>query len=143
MKNERRPGELLTAIEVPWNEGWTVRAFKVSKRFDSDISALCGAFALRLEHGVVTDVRLAWGGMAATVARSAQAEAALRGQAWNEASLQAAQAALAQNFRPMSDLRASADYRLQVAQNLLRRLWLETRPDAPLAPEALSVWAAR
>jgi CO/xanthine dehydrogenase FAD-binding subunit len=54
--------ELLTALEVPWNEGWTVRASKVSKRFDSDISALCGAFALRLEHGVVTDVRLAWGG---------------------------------------------------------------------------------
>jgi xanthine dehydrogenase small subunit len=143
MKNERRPGELLTAIEVPWNEGWTLRAFKVSKRFDSDISALCGAFALRLEHGVVTDLRLAWGGMAATVARSAQAEAALRGQPWDEAHLQAAQAALAQDFRPMSDLRASADYRLQVAQNLLRRLWLETRADAPLAPEALSVWAAR
>ena len=87
--------------------------------------------------------RLAFGGMAAIVRRSAPAEQALHGQSWNdEAPLQAAQAALALDFQPLSDMRASADYRLQVAQNLLRRFWLETRPDAPLPAASLSVWQA-
>jgi len=120
-----------------------LRAYKISKRFDSDISAVFGALALRLEDGRVADARLAWGGLAATVQRAPQAEAALRGQTWDEAALQAAQAALAQDFKPLSDMRASKDYRLQVAQNLLRRCWLETRAAAPLAAEELSVWAPR
>ena len=84
--------------------------------------------------------RLAFGGMAATVARAAGAEAALRGQPWTQASINAAKAALAQDFTPLSDMRASAGYRAQVAQNLLQRFWLETRLDAPLPPSQTSVW---
>ena len=80
--------------------------------------------------------------MAATVRRAARAEAALVGQAWDEASVVAAQAELASDFAPLTDMRASAGYRLQVAQNLLRRFWLETRRDAPLAPSETSVWGA-
>ena len=118
-----------------------VRAYKISKRFDCDISAVCAGFSIELDGGTVKTVRLAYGGMAATVKRSARAEAALIGQAWNQASVNAAKAALAEDFKPLSDMRASAAYRLQVAQNLLQRLWLETRAENPLPTSATSVFS--
>ena len=118
-----------------------VRAYKISKRFDCDISALCAGFSIELDGGVVTTVRLAYGGMAATVKRGALAEAAIVGQAWTQATVNAAKAALAQDFKPLSDMRASAAYRLQVAQNLLQRLWLETRTENPLDSRATSVFS--
>jgi xanthine dehydrogenase small subunit len=80
--------------------------------------------------------------MAATVQRAAQAEAALVGQTWDKGAVAVAQAALASDFAPLTDMRASAGYRLQVAQNLLTRFWLETRPQAPLTPTQASVWGA-
>jgi xanthine dehydrogenase small subunit len=79
--------------------------------------------------------------MAATVLRATHAETALVGQAWDETAVAAAQAALASDFVPLTDMRASAAYRLQVAQNLLRRFWLETRPNAPLTTSESSVWS--
>jgi xanthine dehydrogenase small subunit len=79
--------------------------------------------------------------MAATVKRAAQAEAALVGKPWTQASVNAAKLALAQDFKPLTDMRASADYRLQVAQNLLQRLWLETRTIDALPVAATSVWS--
>ena len=79
--------------------------------------------------------------MAATVARAKGAETALVGTRWDEPALVAAQQALARDFTPLTDLRASDTYRKDVAQNLLRRFWLETRSDAPLAAAATSVWA--
>jgi xanthine dehydrogenase small subunit len=75
------------------------------------------------------------------VRRAAQAEAALLGHPWSEAPLQAAMAALALDFKPLSDMRASGTYRLQVAQNLLKRFWFETRPQGPLPEHAVSVWS--
>jgi xanthine dehydrogenase small subunit len=117
-----------------------VRAYKISKRFDSDISAVCAALAIHVVGGTVSGVRLAFGGMAATVRHAEHAEAALLGQPWNEATLAAAQLALGQDFTPLTDMRASAEYRLQVARNLLRRFWLATRTDDPLPASALSVW---
>ena len=144
MKNALQPGEFVARLIVPKpTEGTQVRAWKISKRYDSDISAVCAAFALRLDGDRVAEVRLAFGGMAAIVKRAAQTEAVLLGQPWTEATLVAAQAALAQDFRPLSDLRASAAYRLKVSANLLRRLWLETRPDDPLPPEDTTVWTPR
>ena len=140
MQNRLEPGEFVQAIDVPLGGSAEVRAYKISKRFDCDISAVCAGIALELDGGRVRAARLAFGGMAATVKRAAQAEAALRGQPWTEATLRAAQHALAADFAPLSDMRASAAYRLQVAQNLLRRLWLETRAESPLAPAATSVW---
>jgi xanthine dehydrogenase small subunit len=80
--------------------------------------------------------------MAATVERAAAAEAAIVGQSWNEAAVSAAQAAIERDFAPLSDMRASAAYRLQVAKNLLRRFWLETRLEAPLGEPETSVWSA-
>jgi xanthine dehydrogenase small subunit len=129
------------AIEVPLDRRGAVRAYKISKRFDCDISAVCAGLAVELdEAGIVVAARLAFGGMAATVKRATSSEAALLRKAWDEAALIAAQAALADDFAPLSDVRASAAYRLQVARNLLRRFWLETRANAPLAAAETSVW---
>ncbi|HSN32597.1 MAG TPA: xanthine dehydrogenase small subunit, partial [Ideonella sp.] len=143
MKNRLEPGEFVLAIEVPPPAaGEQLRAYKVSKRFDSDISAVCAGLAVALDDaGRVATARFAYGGMAAIVRRAAHAEAAVLGRRWDEAALRAAQDALALDFEPLTDMRASAAYRLQVAGNLLERLWLETRRDAPLAEAEVNVWA--
>ena len=145
MKNDLQAGEFVQAIRVPLPDtgaGEVVRAYKLSKRRDSDISALCAGFFIRLDGERIAEARLGWGGMAATARRAKATEAALTGQPWNEATLRAAQAALAQDFQPLTDLRASAGYRLKAAQNLLERFWLETRPVAPLRADQVQVWPA-
>ena len=118
-----------------------MRVYKIAKRFDCDISALCAALAVELDGERITSARLAYGGMAATVRRAAHAEAALLGQPWSKATLNAAMAALTQDYEPLTDMRASAGYRMRVAQNLLRRFWLETRAHDPLPESAVNVWA--
>jgi xanthine dehydrogenase small subunit len=140
--NRLEPGEFVTALLVP-DAPWTrqIRAYKISKRFDSDISAVFAALAIELDGDTVADVRLAFGGMAAVVKRAATAEAVLRGQPWSAATLAAAQAALARDFTPLDDMRASAAYRLRVAQNLLQRFWLETQADASTSGIATSIWS--
>ena len=141
MVNRLEAGEFVQALVVPRGGRSALRVYKISKRFDSDISAVCAALAIELDGGHVTAVRIAYGGMAATVRRAASAEAALLGQPWDEATLQAAQVALATDFKPLTDMRASGAYRMQVAQNLLRRFWLETRAENPLPESAVSVFA--
>lgn len=127
-KQDRRPGEFVEAVLVPkLAEGVLFHASKVSKRFDEDISAVCGAFRLTLgSDGRISEARLAYGGMAGIPKRAAAAEAALVGQHWNEAAIAAAIAALPQDFSPLDDMRASAHYRLKIAGNLLRRFLIET-----------------
>ncbi|MCR6477320.1 xanthine dehydrogenase small subunit [Variovorax sp. ZS18.2.2] len=144
MKNQLQPGEFVQGLAIPLVAmRRQVRAYKISKRFDCDISALCAGFAIELDEGrdTVKAVRLAFGGMAATVKRAANAEAALVGKPWTQSSVATAKLALAQDFKPLSDMRASADYRLQVAQNLIQRLWLETRTEDALSLEETSVWS--
>ena len=142
MKNHLEPGEFVQSLAVPIAvASRQVRGYKISKRFDCDISALCAGLSIELDTGVVKTVRLAFGGMAATVKRGALAEAALVGQPWTQATVNAAKVALAQDFKPLSDMRASAAYRLQVAQNLLQRFWLETRTENPLPSTATSVFS--
>jgi len=143
MKNRLEPGEFVQAVAVPMSvAARRVRAYKISKRFDCDISALCGAFSLELDgQGRVKQVRLAFGGMAATVKRAARAEAALTGKPWTQEAVDAARQALAEDFTPLSDMRASAAYRLQVAANLITRLWLETRLQDALPVQETSVWS--
>ena len=143
MKNRLEPGEFVRAIEVPRRGAreQRFRVYKISKRFDSDISAVCAALCIELDGERVAAARLVFGGMAGIVKRAWGAEAALIGQPWTETTLRAATTALATDFKPLTDLRASAAYRMQVAQNLLRRFWLETRPVNPLPESAVSVWA--
>jgi xanthine dehydrogenase small subunit len=126
-KQDRRPGEFVEAILLPKPApGLRFRAYKIAKRFDQDISAVMAGFALQLADGHIAQARLAYGGMAATPKRARAAEAALLGRHWDEAAVDAAIAALAEDFKPITDMRASAAYRLQVAGNLLRRLHIET-----------------
>ena len=136
------PDEVLAAIEVPTPDAaLRFRTYKISKRFDSDISAVCAAFALRLNGDVITRARIAFGGMAATPLRALKTEAVLHGKKWNDNTLQQALACLADEFTPLSDFRASREYRATIAGNLLKRFYLETRDDVPLAPTAVSVFA--
>jgi xanthine dehydrogenase small subunit len=126
-RQDREPSEFVERILLPKPAPrLRFRAYKVAKRFDQDISAVLGAFALELEDGRVTAARIAYGGMAATPRRAPGAEAALIGQPWGEPALAAAIAAIALDFTPITDWRASASYRAKVAANLLRRLYLET-----------------
>ena len=119
------------AIRVPTPSSDLVfRAYKISKRFDQDISAVVGAFAITVEDGVVASVRIAFGGMAATPARAPACEAALIGQLWSLDTAIAGGLALTEDFTPLTDLRASQDYRTRVARNLLQRLHLDTTQEA-------------
>ena len=128
MVNDLQPGEFIERIRLPKPApASSLYCYKLSKRFDQDISAVCLACRLELEDDVVTSVRIACGGLAATIRRATACEAALTGHAWNDATVASGMAALAEDFEPISDMRASAGYRLRAAQNLLRRLYLESR----------------
>lgn len=133
-KQDRQPGEFLQDVRIPLPDSQLhIGTYKVSKRFDQDISAVCGAYALRLGPSRrVQTVRIAYGGMAATSRRAFAAEQVLAGQVWCEDSVQAAMQALDQDFSPLSDMRASAQYRQAVAKNLLLRFYLETAGVAAL-----------
>jgi xanthine dehydrogenase small subunit len=139
-KSALQSDEFVQAVRIPLPQvqpDIVFRSYKLTKRFDQDISAVFAAFAFRLDGGQVVDARMAFGGMAATPKRAALAEAALNGKAWDETNVRAAMTALAQDFAPLSDMRASSAYRMKTAQNLLYRYWLETRADAPLAVTSL------
>ncbi len=121
-------GEFIEAVIVPPPpEGLQLSAWKLSKRPDQDISAVCAALALQRDaDGRLCHVRFAFGGMAATPKRALAAEQAVLGRRWDAAALEAAREALSRDFTPMDDLRASADYRLSAAQNLLTRFWFQS-----------------
>jgi xanthine dehydrogenase small subunit len=126
-KQDRAPGEFVESIFVPRPTPGTLNAaYKISKRRDEDISSVAAGFHVALKDGAVAAARLAFGGMAATPKRAARAEAALVGQPWTLATVAAAEAALAEDFRPITDWRASAEYRALAARNLLRRFYLES-----------------
>lgn len=121
-----QPGEFIRTIIIPKvTVSPSFTAWKVAKRLDDDISAVFIAINLQIEADVVVQARLAFGGMAATPKRALAAEAELMGQPLSLASIEKACAALSDDFQPLSDFRASADYRLQVARNLLRRYYAQ------------------
>lgn len=143
MQKSMLADEIVAGIEVPLPQmGQQFRTYKLSKRFDSDISAVCAAFSINIDANVITHARVAFGGMAATVKRAAHCEQTLMGRPWNDATARTAMTALATDYQPLSDMRASSANRLQSAENLLYRFYLETRPENPLPIERLSVFAA-
>ncbi|MFI8609049.1 xanthine dehydrogenase small subunit [Pseudomonas sp. NPDC077649] len=122
----RQEAEFIEKIIVPRAQAnQAFRAYKVSKRLDDDISAVCAAFNLTIVDGVVTEARIAFGGMAAIPKRASACEAALVGSAWYPGVIERACDALGEDFTPLSDFRASKEYRLLTAQNLLRKFFLE------------------
>ena len=136
------PDEILASVQIPRpREGQHFRTYKLSKRFDSDISAVCAAYSIDVKDNQITAARIAFGGMAATPKRASRTEASLMDHAWTETTVRKAMDALAQDFSPLSDMRASADYRLLGARNLLYRFYLETRQQEPLPPALTRVFA--
>ncbi|MET0279606.1 MAG: xanthine dehydrogenase small subunit [Steroidobacteraceae bacterium] len=137
------PGEFVAGVELPASfAGSRIASYKIAKRHDQDISALSATFRIELDADQrVREVRLAYGGLAATAKRAAAAEAALLGAIWNQATVELAKAALAQDFTPLSDMRASSAYRLQVAGNLLQRFYLEGLPPRAGSPVRLPAQA--
>ena len=119
-QQDRQPGEFVESIELPKAQD-RLRCYKLSKRFDQDISAVCGCFNLEQEDGVITQALIAFGGMAATPARARKTEAALCGKPWSLETFHQAKSAMAEDFTPLSDMRASAGYRAKAAGNMLIR----------------------
>ncbi|WP_230414037.1 xanthine dehydrogenase small subunit [Collimonas silvisoli] len=139
MKKDMQADEFVEAVRLPLpHAGQRFRTYKLAKRFDQDISAVCAAFSITLAGDKIDDIRIAYGGMAATPKRAALTEAAIRGQVWSESVLETAVALMTDDYKPLSDMRASAEYRMKTAQNLLRRFWLETRIDAPLRSDQVN-----
>ncbi|CAN7362644.1 xanthine dehydrogenase small subunit [Phenylobacterium sp. LjRoot225] len=130
-KQDRRPGEFVESVWIPHpGAGDVILMAKLSKRFDSDISAVCGAFALSIEAGEIRTARIAFGGMAATPRRAPACEAALTGQPFSVETIERAAQALRADYAPLTDVRGSAAYRLESAANLLRRLWRREQGEA-------------
>lgn len=131
-KTALQPGEFIEQIRIPRVTGAArqLRVYKVSKRLEDDISAVCAALQIEIEHGVVVHARIAFGGMAEVAKRATRCEEKLIGQPWQTAAVEQACQALEADFTPISDFRASREYRMQVAKNLLRRCHIEmTSPE--------------
>ena len=130
---DRRPGEFIEAVVVPKvAKDCLFKIYKVSKRFDQDISAVCAGLAITVRGGEVAEARIAFGGMAGTPRRARACEAFLVGKAWTLEAVRAAGHALDQDFQPISDMRASSDYRRRVAKGLLVRAFLDSVDLAPV-----------
>jgi xanthine dehydrogenase small subunit len=137
-KTALEPGEVIAAVRIPrLRSGQQLSIYKLSKRFDQDISTVIGAFVTEVEGSILASLSAVYGGMAARAARAIHLEAALTGRAWTAASLDGVDAAIAADFQPLSDWRGSAAYRLRAAANLVRRLQIETTGTAPARLEAL------
>ena len=139
-KNIIAADEVLAWIKVPRavaNE--SVAAYKISKRYDDDISAVCLAVNLHIENGRVRAASIGAGGVAATPARAVKTEAALTGQAWTEATARKGMALLRAECSPISDMRASGAYRTEVMGNLLLRFWLESQGVRQINLESFSL----
>ena len=123
-KQDRAAGELVTGVTIP-KTAPALRVYKLSKRFDQDISAVCGAFNVTVINDVVASARIAFGGMAATPQRASNVEAALIDKPWTQATVADAMTKFVDDYTPMSDMRASASYRMETAQNLLQRYFAD------------------
>lgn len=141
-QNVMAADELLVRIVVPRPSAQEqLRAYKISKRFDDDISAVCLVLNLDIANGTVQRASIGAGGVAATPARARQTEAALVGQPWTEATAQRAAAVLQAEFSPISDMRASGAYRRQVLGSLLQRYWLESQGHPSVSLDTLTLEA--
>lgn len=141
-QNVMAADELLVRIVVPRpTPQEQLRAYKISKRFDDDISAVCLVLNLDIVDGTVQRASIGAGGVAATPARARQTEAALVGQPWTEATAQRAAAVLQAEFSPISDMRASGAYRRQVLGSLLQRYWLESQGHPSVSLDTLTLEA--
>lgn len=126
-KQSRKAGEYVERLRIPkLAADEQFRCYKLSKRFDQDISAVCAAFKVRIEKERVAAIRIGFGGIAPVPARARSTEAAITGQPWSESTIALAEAALASEFTPLTDMRATEDYRRMTTARLLRKFFIET-----------------
>lgn len=129
-----QPDEVIECFEWPkLTDAQELKVYKLSKRFDDDISAVCMALRIERDDQVVRDVHLGFGGMAATPAGAINTERFLHGKIFNEDTVLKAGEKLREDFSPLSDVRASAEYRVAMAGNLLLRACLELNGSSELA----------
>ena len=141
MENALAGDEIVESIVIPTPQPRQVfRTYKLSKRYDSDISAVCAGFCITLDGTRIRTARIAFGGVAATPQRAIQTERVLIGKNWTESTVQAAMSTLEIDYSPLSDLRASAENRIESIRNLMYRFYLETRPNRPLNRTQTSVF---
>ncbi|GAB6070604.1 xanthine dehydrogenase small subunit [Thiomicrorhabdus hydrogeniphila] len=126
-KQDRKANEFIEKVRVPINRPGLFNLYKISKRFEQDISSVSAAFYIELNHNEITTVRLCYGGMAATPLRAKQTEAALINTTWNLENIDQACLKLSEDYQPFSDFRASSEYRIAVAKNLLRKFFIESQ----------------
>lgn len=142
MQKDLAAEEIIESIVIPLPQPQQLfRTFKLAKRYDSDISAVCAAFSLTVQGEIITSARVAYGGMAATPARAMITEQVLLGKSWDKPAAIEAMQALEADFTPLDDMRASSAYRMESAKNLLYRFHLETRRTQPLDASQLSVFS--
>ncbi len=127
-KQDRASGEFVEAVSFA-RQADRLKCYKLSKRFDQDISAVCGCFNITVSDGKVTGARIAFGGMAGIPKRAAAVEAVLLGQPWTEETVRAALPAFDDDFTPMTDMRASAQYRQESAKAMLERYFYEDQDE--------------
>ena len=139
-QNVMAKDEVLAWIKVPLpQEGEFLRAYKISKRFEDDISAVCLAICLHLDDGRIRRASIGAGGVAATPARARRTEASLAGQAVDRATFEQGAQVLQSEFEPISDMRASAVYRRELLGNLVRRFALEVQGEANVSIDTLAL----
>lgn len=143
-RNVMAADELLAWVVVPLPvPGELLRVYKISKRFEDDISAVCLAINLQFDDGLIARASIGVGGVAATPVRARQTEASLLGRRWNSELAEQAAQTLGAEFQPISDLRASAKYRKTLLGNLVRRFWLESQGASSLNLESFALEGAR
>ena len=135
--------EVLAWINVPKpTPDEFMRIYKISKRFDDDISAVCLAISMQIENGVVIKVSIGVGGVAATPVRAIKTEAFCARIGWSKSSVDAVSGVLQAEFNPITDMRASAAYRVQILGNLIQRFWLESQGLQNINLQAFNMEAA-
>jgi xanthine dehydrogenase small subunit len=127
-------GEFVKSVLIPKNQD-NLRCYKISKRFDQDISAICGAFNLEITDGIIQSARIAFGGMAGIPKRAEHVETSLTDQTWDISTIEKTHTKWACDFEPLTDMRASAEYRLSVARNLLTRYFHDVSGNAATIQE--------
>ena len=122
-----KPNELITSVTLPQNHDAHIRWYKISKRKDLDISTVSGGFRLKLDpDGVVKDIKLYYGGVAAMTKAAHKAQDYLLDKPWQKSEIEQAQKLIDEDFTPISDARAFAESRKIMARNLLLKFWTET-----------------
>ncbi|MBT8062942.1 MAG: FAD binding domain-containing protein, partial [Gammaproteobacteria bacterium] len=124
-RQDLKPDEVVSAVLLPIHDDGQFACYKISKRPEQDISALCAGIFMRLDRDAIEEARICFGGMAGTPSRAGQCEKALTGKPWRRDTFESAMQALKEDFTPISDMRASAAYRMRVARNLLLRFFIE------------------